>query len=75
MSHFETFILKKRITVSKNYICSNKHDDDSIDFSKPLAVKLLNKVILNHYCGIKCENSLMKTYALQYREERIIIIT
>jgi 23S rRNA (adenine1618-N6)-methyltransferase len=37
----------------KNYIIPNKFGVDSVDFSNPLAVKLLNKALLNHYYGIK----------------------
>ena len=37
----------------KNYIKPNKHGEDSVDFSNPIAVKLLNKALLNHYYGIK----------------------
>jgi 23S rRNA (adenine1618-N6)-methyltransferase len=37
----------------KNYIIPNKFGVESIDFSNPLAVKLLNKALLNHYYGIK----------------------
>ena len=37
----------------KNYIMPNKFGVESVDFSNPLAVKLLNKAILNHYYGIK----------------------
>lgn len=36
-----------------NYIKPNKFGDDSVDFSDPVAVKLLNKALLNHYYGIK----------------------
>ncbi|WP_319502022.1 23S rRNA (adenine(1618)-N(6))-methyltransferase RlmF [uncultured Draconibacterium sp.] len=36
-----------------NYVRSNKYGDDSIDFSNPVAVKALNKALLNHYYGIK----------------------
>ncbi len=36
-----------------NYIKPNKYGDDSVDFSNPVAVKLLNKALLNHYYGIK----------------------
>ena len=36
-----------------NYIKPNKFGDDSVDFSNPVAVKLLNKALLNHYYGIK----------------------
>ncbi|MFK5974453.1 MAG: 23S rRNA (adenine(1618)-N(6))-methyltransferase RlmF [Flavobacteriaceae bacterium] len=38
----------------KIFIKPNKIGVDSIDFSNPLAVKLLNKAILNHYYGIEC---------------------
>ena len=37
----------------KEYIQPNKRGEDSIDFSKPEAVKLLNEALLNHYYGIK----------------------
>jgi len=37
----------------KNYIIPNKYGEESVDFSNPLAVKLLNKALLNHYYGIK----------------------
>lgn len=37
----------------KFYIQENKFGVESIDFSDPRAVKLLNQAILNHYYGIK----------------------
>ena len=37
----------------KSYIMPNKYGVESVDFSNPIAVKLLNKAILNHYYGIK----------------------
>ncbi|MBM1104534.1 23S rRNA (adenine(1618)-N(6))-methyltransferase RlmF [Aurantibacter crassamenti] len=37
----------------KNHLKPNKLGVDSVDFSSPVAVKLLNKSILNHYYGIK----------------------
>ena len=37
----------------KNYIMPNKFGVESVDFSNPIAVKLLNKALLNHYYGIK----------------------
>ncbi|MCF6297414.1 MAG: 23S rRNA (adenine(1618)-N(6))-methyltransferase RlmF [Flavobacteriaceae bacterium] len=37
----------------KDYVKLNKFGVDSIDFSNPIAVKLLNKALLNHYYGIK----------------------
>ena len=37
----------------KNYIVPNKFGIESVDFSNPIAVKLLNKALLNHYYGIK----------------------
>ena len=36
-----------------NYVKPNKFGDDSVDFSNPDAVKLLNKALLSHYYGIK----------------------
>ncbi|MFL9837009.1 23S rRNA (adenine(1618)-N(6))-methyltransferase RlmF [Flavobacterium sp. ST-75] len=35
------------------YIKPNKFGDESVDFSNPKAVKLLNKALLNHYYGIE----------------------
>lgn len=37
----------------KNHITPNKSGDDSVDFSNPEAVKLLNKALLHHYYEIK----------------------
>lgn len=36
----------------KNHITLNKYGTESVDFSNPLAVKLLNTAILKHYYGI-----------------------
>ena len=36
-----------------DHIKPNKYGAESVDFSNPLAVKLLNKALLNHYYGIK----------------------
>ena len=36
-----------------NFVKPNKYGDDSVDFSNPLTVKILNKALLNHYYGIK----------------------
>lgn len=35
-----------------NYIKPNKYGGQSVEFSNPIAVKLLNKALLNHYYGI-----------------------
>ncbi len=37
----------------KNYVKPNKFGVDSVDFSNPIAVKLLNKGLLSHYYGIE----------------------
>lgn len=37
----------------KDHVILNKFGVESVDFSNPLAVKLLNKALLNHYYGIK----------------------
>ena len=37
----------------KKHVSPNKFGDDSIDFSSPLAVKLLNKALLSHYYGLE----------------------
>ena len=36
-----------------DFVKPNKYGVDSVDFSNPVAVKLLNKALLNHYYGIK----------------------
>lgn len=36
-----------------NYIKPNKYGEDSVDFSNPIAVKLLNKALLHHYYGVE----------------------
>lgn len=36
----------------KNHLAPNKLGEESVDFSSPQAVKLLNKALLNHYYGI-----------------------
>lgn len=36
-----------------NYVKPNRYGGDSIDFSDPVAVKALNRALLNHYYGIK----------------------
>ncbi|MDW7692845.1 23S rRNA (adenine(1618)-N(6))-methyltransferase RlmF [Flammeovirgaceae bacterium SG7u.111] len=35
------------------HVKPNKYGDDSVDFSNPAAVKLLNRALLHHYYGIK----------------------
>ena len=35
-----------------SYVKPNKHGEDSVDFSDPMAVKFLNKALLSHYYGI-----------------------
>jgi len=37
----------------KKYIIPNKYGGMSIEFSNPIAVRILNKSLLNHYYGIK----------------------
>ena len=36
-----------------NYVKPNKYGEDSVDFTNPIAVRILNKALLNHYYGIK----------------------
>ena len=45
--------LIKEVPELKKYIKPNKYGEDSIRFSDPLAVKLLNKALLSNYYGIK----------------------
>ncbi|NDI99437.1 23S rRNA (adenine(1618)-N(6))-methyltransferase RlmF [Flavobacterium sp. LaA7.5] len=51
----ERYDLKALITAVPelgNHVKPNKYGVDSVDFSNPVAVKLLNKALLNHYYGI-----------------------
>ena len=45
--------LIKAIPELGNYVKPNKFEEDSVDFSDPKAVKLLNKALLYHYYDIK----------------------
>lgn len=36
-----------------NHVKPNKYGEDSIDFADPMAVRVLNKALLNHYYGIE----------------------
>ncbi|MBT7493578.1 MAG: 23S rRNA (adenine(1618)-N(6))-methyltransferase RlmF [Bacteroidetes bacterium] len=45
--------LTKSTPELKNHLALNKYGIESVDFSNPHAVKLLNTAILNHYYGIK----------------------
>lgn len=36
----------------KDYVKPNKYGDQSVDFSNPKAVKILNKALLKHYYGV-----------------------
>jgi len=37
----------------EDFVTPNKYGSDSVDFSNPKAVKLLNKALLHHYYGIE----------------------
>ena len=41
------------IPALSEYIQPNRFGEESVDFSNPIAVKLLNKALLHHYYGIK----------------------
>lgn len=45
--------LVKEVPELNDYIKPNKYGEDSIQFSDPVAVKLLNKALLSNYYGIK----------------------
>ena len=45
--------LKVAVPELADHITINKYDAESVDFANPVAVKLLNKALLNHYYGIK----------------------
>ncbi|MDP2453169.1 MULTISPECIES: 23S rRNA (adenine(1618)-N(6))-methyltransferase RlmF [unclassified Kaistella] len=45
--------LKIAVPELADHITTNKYGAESVDFANPVAVKLLNKALLNHYYGIK----------------------
>ena len=45
--------LKIAVPELANHITTNKYSAESVDFANPVAVKLLNKALLNHYYGIE----------------------
>ena len=45
--------LKIAVPELTDHITTNKYGAESVDFANPIAVKLLNKALLNHYYGIK----------------------
>ena len=45
--------LKVAVPELADHITINKYDAESVDFANPVAVKLLNKALLNHYYGIR----------------------
>lgn len=52
----ERYDLSALITATpelKKHVSPNKFGDDSVDFSSPLAVKLLNRALLSHYYGLE----------------------
>lgn len=50
---YDLAALKIAIPKLADYVQLNKHGMESIDFSNPVAVKLLNKALLKHYYGIE----------------------
>ena len=51
-SNYDLEALKEAVPELKSYLKPNRAGEDSVDFAKPEAVKLLNKAILKHYYGI-----------------------
>ena len=54
--HRERYDFKQLIDTSpalSQYVVMNKYNDESIDFSDPEAVKMLNKALLKHYYNIE----------------------
>jgi len=50
---YDLSALKNSTPELAEYIKPNKYGEDSVDFSNPIAVKLLNKALLNYYYDIK----------------------
>ena len=51
-AHYDLNAMTAAVPELVKYVKPNKQGADSIDFSKPIAVKLLNKAILQHYFNI-----------------------
>ena len=74
----ERYDLSALITTTpelKKHVSPNKFGDDSVDFSSPLAVKLLNRALLSHYYGLENWEFPDENLCLQYQDEQIIYIT
>ena len=55
-AHREGYDFKLLSQINKDlkaFVGPNKFGSESVDFSNPLAVKALNKALLNHYYGVK----------------------
>jgi len=50
---YDLLALLKEIPELEKYIKNNKDGEKTIDFSDPIAVKLLNKALLSHYYNVK----------------------
>jgi 23S rRNA (adenine1618-N6)-methyltransferase len=50
---YDLSALKTATPELTEFVKPNKYGVDSVDFSNPVAVKLLNKALLNHYYGVK----------------------
>jgi 23S rRNA (adenine1618-N6)-methyltransferase len=50
---YDLSALKLAVPELADFIKPNKYGVDSVDFSNPVAVKLLNKALLKHYYGIR----------------------
>lgn len=50
---YDLSALKHAVPELADHVKPNKYGVDSVDFSNPVAVKLLNKALLFHYYGIK----------------------
>ena len=51
--HYDLVELTKSYPELKNHIIPNKLGEDSINYSDPKAVKILNQGLISHYYGIK----------------------
>lgn len=51
-SRYDFQELIKTLPELYSFVAINSHGDESIDFSDPLAVKILNKALLKHFYGI-----------------------
>lgn len=69
---YDFVLLVAALPELKEHLIKNPVGEDTINFSDPLAVKLLNKALLAHHYGVKLGRFLLVTCARQFLAVQII---